>query len=182
MSSLGLRRVGGGHWTLASARVWFVGLMTVLGALWIVPTAGAATPQRFAVDFQQSDTIDCSEFNPAWTFEDDFIDFFHIDATVWSDANGNPLRAISHVEHTSNDVNSATGFTLHEHNNYVVIEDFVAGTATFNGAINIMQRRGVGSVIQNVGHKVFDEATGEPITLAGPNKADDSDFCAAVAP
>ena len=65
---------------------------------------------------------------------------------------------------------------------YVVISDFVAGTATFDGAINIMQRRGVGSVIQNTGHKVFDGQTGEPTTLAGPNKAGDQDFCAAIAP
>jgi hypothetical protein len=101
---------------------------------------------------------------------------------VFSDAQGNPLRVINHVEHTSNDVNSVTGFTVHEHNHYVVIEDFVGGTITLNGAINIMQRRGIGSVIQNTGHKVIDAETGEPITLAGPNKADDADFCAAIAP
>ena len=92
------------------------------------------------------------------------------------------MRAIEHIEHHSNDVNSVTGFTLHEHNHYVVITDFMAGTVTINGAINIMQRKGAGSVIQNVGHKVFDLGTGEPLVLRGPNKADDRDFCAAVAP
>ena len=101
---------------------------------------------------------------------------------VEADVQGNPLRAINHVEHTSNDVNGLTGFTLHEHNHYVVTEDFLGGTITLNGAINIMQRRGIGSVIQNTGHKVIDAETGEPITLAGPNKADDEDFCAAIAP
>ena len=60
--------------------------------------------------------------------------------------------------------------------------DFVAGTATVNGAINIMQRRGVGEVIQRTGHKVLDAETGEPIILHGPDRADDADFCAAVAP
>ena len=101
---------------------------------------------------------------------------------MFSDVNGNPVRALSQVQHTSNDVNSLTGFTLHEHNNYVAIEDFVAGTVTLNGAINIMQRRGIGSVIQKVGHTVFDAETGEPIMLAGANKADDSHLRAAIAP
>jgi len=157
-------------------------LGSLVGVLCAVPTAGARAPDRSTTDFQVPDTIDCSEFNPAWTFSDNFTDFFHIKSAVFSDAHGNPLRAISHVEHTSNDVNSLTGFTLHEHNHYVVIEDFVSGTITLNGAINIMQRRGIGSVIHNTGHKVIDAKTGEPITLAGPNKADDEDFCAAIAP
>jgi hypothetical protein len=157
-------------------------LGSLVGVLCVVPTAGATAPDRSTSDFQVSDTIDCSEFNPAWTFSDNFTDFFHIESAVFSDAQGNPLRAINHVEHTSNDVNSVTGFTLHEHNHYVVIEDFVGGTITLNGAINIMQRRGIGSVIQNTGHKVIDAETGEPITLAGPSKADDADFCAAIAP
>jgi hypothetical protein len=144
--------------------------------------AGAAAPQRFSFDFQFADTIDCSTFNPAWTFNDDFVDFFHNDAQVWLDSNGNPLRAIEHLRHISNDVNSVTGFTLHEHNNFTVVTDFVAGTQTLSGAINILQRKGVGEVIQNTGHKVFGFATGEPLVLRGPNRAGDADFCAAVAP
>jgi hypothetical protein len=144
--------------------------------------SAAASPQRFEFDFQSADSIDCSEFNPAWTFHDDFVDFFHDRGQVWFDGNGDPLRAIEHIEHTSNDVNSVTGFTLHEHNHFTVVSDFRAGTITLNGAINIMQRKGVGEVIQNVGHKVIDLATGEPLVLRGPNTADDADFCAAVAP
>ena len=98
------------------------------------------------------------------------------------DDEGELIRDIGHFYHRSNDVNSETGFTLHEHNHYVVVIDFVKGTVTQNGAINIMQRPGTGSVILNVGHKVFDFATGTPIVLRGPNRADDEDFCRAVAP
>ena len=125
-------------------------------------------PERFEFDFHFADTIDCSAFNTAWTFHDDFLDFFHVRGQVWLDANGDPLRAIEHVHHVSNDVNSVTGFTLHEHNHYTVVTDFVAGTITINGAINIMQRKDVGEVIQNTGHKVIDLATGEPLELHGP--------------
>ena len=144
--------------------------------------AAAAAPERFQFDFDFADTIDCSEFNPAWTFNDDFHDFFHVRGQVWLASNGDPLRAIEHVHHVSNDVNSITRFTLHEHNHYTVVTDFVAGTRTLNGAINIMERRGVGEMIHNSGHKVIDLATDEPLELHGPDMAEESDFCAAVAP
>jgi hypothetical protein len=145
------------------------------------PAAGAA-PERYTFAFDFSDTIDCSAFNPAWTFNDDFVDFFTGRGQVWLDAAGRPIKAIEHVVHRSNDVNSVTGFTLHEHNHFVVLYDFVRGTVTLNGAINIMQRPGAGSVILNAGHKVFDLETGIPFVLRGPNRADDEDFCRAVAP
>ena len=143
-------------------------------------SATAAAPQRF--EFVESDTIDCSTFNPAWTFNDDFVDFFEGRGQVWLDDAGQPIRAIEHIVHRSNDVNSVTGLTLHEHNHFVALYDFVRGTVTLNGAINIMQRPGAGSVILNAGHKVFDLETGTPRVLAGPDRADDEDFCRAVAP
>ena len=145
------------------------------------PAAGAA-PERYTFDFVFSDTIDCSQFNPAWTFNDDFVDFFEGRGQVWLNAEGEPITAIEHIEHRSNDVNSVTGFTLHEHNHFVALTDFVNGTLTLNGAINIMQRPGAGSVILNAGHKVFDLETGTPFVLRGPDRADDEDFCRAVAP
>ena len=145
------------------------------------PAAGAA-PGRYTFEFEFSDTIDCSSFDPAWTFNDDFVDFFTGRGQVWLDAAGRPIRAIEHTVHRSNDVNSVTGFTLHEHNHFVALYDFVRGTVTLNGAINIMQRPGAGSVILNAGHKVFDLETGTPFVLAGPDRADDEDFCRAVAP
>jgi hypothetical protein len=44
-----------------------------------------------------------------------------------------------------------------------------------------MQRPGVGSVILNAGHKVFDSETGLPLVLKGPDRADDEDFCRPLA-
>ena len=145
------------------------------------PAVGAA-PERYTFEAVESDTIDCSTFNPAWTFNDDFVDFFEGRGQMWLDDAGQPIRAIEHIVHRSNDVNSVTGFTLHEHNHFSVQIDFIAGTVTVNGAINIMQRPGAGSVILNAGHKVFDPETGTPFVLAGPDRADDEDFCRAVAP
>jgi hypothetical protein len=145
------------------------------------PAAGAA-PERYTFDFVFSDTIDCSQFNPEWTFNDDFTDFFEGRGQVWLNVDGEPIRAIEHIVHRSNDVNSVTGFTLHEHNHFVALYDFAQGTVTLNGAINIMQRPGAGSVILNAGHKVLDLETGTPFVLRGPDRADDEDFCRAVAP
>jgi hypothetical protein len=144
--------------------------------------AGATAPERFTDEFQNSDTIDCSQFNPDWMFNDDFVDFFTVRGEVWFDAEGNPVREIDHVHHVSNDVNSLTGFTLHEHNHITAIFDYVAGTVTLDGAIGIMQRPGVGEVIHVSGHKILDLETGEPIVIRGPDSNSDEDFCAAVAP
>src|SRR3954452_1196535 len=158
-----------------------VAVVALALALAASPAVGAA-PERYTFEDVFSDTIDCSTFDPASTFNDDFVDFFEGRGQVWLDAAGSPTRAIEHVVHRYNDVNSVTGFTLHEHNHFVVLLDFVHGTVTLNGAINIMQRPGTGSVILNAGHKVFYLETGTPFVLAGPDRADDEDFCRAVAP
>ena len=54
-----------------------VGLAVIAVALGVaVPPAFGATSEPYSFDFDFSDTIDCSSFNPAWTFNDDFVDFF----------------------------------------------------------------------------------------------------------
>jgi hypothetical protein len=160
-----------------------VGLAVLALALGVASSpAAAAAPERYTDEFMLSDTIDCSTLNPAWTFHDDFVDFFELRGQVWRDDAGEPVRRIEHVVHRSNDVNSVTGFTLHEHNHFTAQFDYVGGTVAVNGASNIMQRPGAGSVILNAGHKVFDLETGAPVVLAGPDRADDEDFCRAVAP
>jgi hypothetical protein len=153
-------------------------------ALTAVPEAASANaPERYPIDFVNSDSIDCSQFNPDWKFHDNFTDFFTGSGMVWTDQNGHQVRAIEHVVHVSNDVNSVTGFTLHEHNHINFVYDYVAGTVSLSGAINIMQRPGAGEVIHISGHKVFDLETGEPIVIHGPDTmGGDADFCRAVAP
>jgi hypothetical protein len=165
-----------------------VALLALLFAVLALPLgvatspAAATAPQRYTNEFVESDTIDCSTFNPAWKFNDDFVDFFDIRGQVWLDTAGRPIRAIEHIVHRSNDVNSVTGFTLHEHNHYTQEFDYAGGTVSVNGAVNIMQGPGAGSVILNAGHKVFDLETGAPVAVAGPDRAGDEDFCRAVAP
>ena len=159
-------------------------LATLAGivALAFATPAQATAPQRFEFDWQESDSIDCSMFDPNWTFRDDFVDFFHDRGQIWFDADGNPIRSIEHIEHTSNDVNSITGFTLHEHNHFVIQNDFLTRTGTSSGAFNIMQRRGVGEVIHSTGHRLMAFGVDQPLVIDGPEMASDADFCAAIAP
>ena len=102
--------------------------------------AVAAAPERYTDHFEETDTIDCSEFDPAWTFNDDFVDVFDIRGQVWLNDAGQPVRALEHIVHRSTDVNSVTGLTLHEHNHFTVQIDFIGGTVTVNGAINVASR------------------------------------------
>ena len=101
--------------------------------------------------------------------------------------NGGLVRITEHWEQTSTDVNSVTGLTIHEHNHFLVDVDLVHMTITLNGAINNAQRRGVGSVIQTTGHKVFeldlsrDPPLGSLLVNGGPFRSSDEDFCRAVA-
>ncbi len=154
-------------------------LMTVVLA---AAPARAGAPEAFTDHVEESNTIDCSVFDPGWQFHDDFLDILDFRGQVYRDRSGEVTRVLIHVQHRSNDVNSVTGFTLHEHNKYLVTLDFRAGTISFSGAINVMQRRGVGSVIRNAGHKVFGLDSDEVLQLSGPDIADDVDFCRAVAP
>jgi hypothetical protein len=150
------------------------------GVMYAAP-AQAEEPERYTDHLVEGDSIDCSTYNPNWTFHDDFVDTYDIDRTVYLNADGEPMRLIDHVEHHSDDVNSVTGFTLHEHNHFIVVFDLVNRTASFSGAENVMQRPSVGSVILYAGHKVFSFDSDEPIQFSGPATASDEDFCRAIA-
>ena len=143
------------------------------------PAAGAA-PERYTDEFDFEDTIDCSRLIRRGRSTTTSSTSSRAAARCgWTQRE--PIRAIEHILHRSNDVNSVTGFTLHEHNHYRLY-DFVGGTMTLNGAINIMERPGAGQVIHDAGHKILDLETGEPLVIRGPDVADDEAFCAAVAP
>lgn len=150
------------------------------GVMYAAP-AHAEPPQRYTDHFVEADSIDCSSFDPAWTFRDDFVDTYDVVGTVYFGSNGVPVRVVEHWEQRSDDVNSVTGFTLHEHNHYVVVYDLVERTATFSGANNVMQRPGVGSVIRWTGHKIYSWDSDVPIKFSGPAMAADEDFCRAIA-
>ena len=85
-------------------------------------TAASATPPtREPIAETDPGVVDCGNF------QDNFVDFFTGTATTFYDANGEPVKLFLNAEHTSNDVNSVTGFTVHEHGHLTVTLAWMAG-------------------------------------------------------
>ena len=128
------------------------------------PAAASATPpERMAFSFSNPGVTDCA------TFEDQFTDFFDAKAVTYFDSAGNPIRFVIHWEHHSNDPNSVTGLTLHEHGHFTETIDLISGTDTITGNEEVMNRPGTGVVVQDVGKVVYD-ADGNLVFFAGGRK------------
>jgi hypothetical protein len=143
--------------SLAAAGV--VALISAFGCV----GAGAAwgrAPERFAFSFSNPGVLDCG------SFEDQFTDFFTARGMTYFDRAGNPIRTVIHWEHHSNDTNSVTGLTLHEHGHFTETIDLLSGTDTITGNQEIANRPGTGVVVQDVGRVVYD-ANGNLIFFAG---------------
>ena len=126
-------------------------------------TASAKPPDRTAFSFSNPGVTDCG------AFEDHFTDFFAARAATYFDSTGNPVRFVIHWEHHSNDTNSVTGLTLHEHGHFTETIDLITATDTITGNEEVMNRPGTGVVIQDVG-KVVVDADGNVIFFAGGRK------------
>jgi hypothetical protein len=128
----------------------------VLGVALIAALAGpgwaAAKPPTHETlpPFEGPGVIDCG------SFQDNFVDFFTGTATTFFDGKGEPVRIVQHVEHHSNDVNSVTALTLHEHGHFTFTVDLIAETVTITGNQEVANRPKVGVVVQDVGRFVFD--------------------------
>ena len=135
--------------------VGLVGALAAAGqAVATPPTHETLPPQEFR------DFIDCG------SFQDNFVDFFNVVETTFYDSDGDRVRIVDHVEHHSNDVNSETGLTIHEHGHFTATADLIAGTVTITGNQEVANRRGVGVVVQDVGRVVFD-SDGNLLFFAG---------------
>jgi hypothetical protein len=146
----------------ATAMVGGLALASALG-LFGPAAASATAPERTAFFFSNPGVTDCG------TFEDQFTDFFDAKAVTYFDSAGNPIRFVIHWEHHSNDTNSVTGLTLHEHGHFTERIDLLSGTDTITGNEEIMNRPGTGVVVQDVGKVVYD-ADGNLIFFAGGRK------------
>lgn len=141
------------------------GPIAVMAAVALSSPAAASTraPERFTLSFTSPGTIDCG------TFQDQFTDFFDGAGAYYFDSTGNPIRIVVHWEHHSNDTNSVTGLTLHEHGHFTETVDLLAGTDTYTGNEEIMNRPSTGVVVQDVGKLVYD-ANGNVVFFAGGRK------------
>jgi hypothetical protein len=133
----------------------------------LAPAPGGALPglgplpESFSLSFSGSAKCD--------GFKDQFTDFFDGRAATYFDSAGNPIRYVIHAEHHSDDTNSVTGLTLHEHGTFTETVDLLTGTDTITGTQEIMNRPGTGIVVQDVGKVVFD-SHGDLVFFAGGRK------------
>jgi hypothetical protein len=153
-----------------------VGVFLVLA---VGSPANAAAPESFPVEFHGTGTVDCG------AFQDNFVDDLNGEASLFFDAVGEPSRLVIHWMHTSTDVNSVTGLTLHEHGDFTETIDLVTGTDTVTGNQEILNRPGFGVVVQDTGRQVYD-ANGNLISFAGGRKHSqvllgDQPFCDGLA-
>jgi hypothetical protein len=161
-----------------------IALMTAALAVGVLAApVAAATPYTEQITDLQVDTIDCGSFTVVMTR------WFSGHFTVYFDADGNATRVQVTVSVTGTVVNTTTGTTLPLRGGLQQTLDFVAGTASFSGAVFLVTRAGKGSVITDVGRFVVqfvDEDPANDIILleAGPHDAidlGDAAFCAALA-
>jgi hypothetical protein len=137
--------------TRTRPRVIGVVLVGFLGLVALLPAAASASaPTRIAFSFAEDGVVDCG------AFQDQYTDFYVVEGQVLSDADGVPVTVMLHYTHTSNDTNSVTGLTLHEHGHYLVVIDLLAGTFTTTGQQGNMNRPGTGEVVQGSGRRVYD--------------------------
>ena len=145
-------------------------------ALAALHVAGAAPPVNDKYTYTEGGSIDCG------TFVDNFVDYYTISDTTYFGRNGEAVKDVVHVGHISDDVNSVSGLTLHEHDHFVIIFDFVRGKTYLNGAEFVMNRKGEGIVLHDTGRLVFGENGIE--FQAGPhqvnNDGEDLAFCRAL--
>jgi hypothetical protein len=133
------------------AHVALTCLAMFLAALMGAASASATPPTHEALPpFESPGVIDCGNF------QDNFVDFFTGTQTTFYDMGGDPVRLVQHVEHHSNDVNSVTGLTIHEHGHFTFTVDLIAETVTITGNQEVANRRSAGVVVQDVGRAVFD--------------------------
>jgi hypothetical protein len=139
-----------------------VALISVVG--FVVPAAASSKPpDRFSVSRSNSDVVDCG------TFKDHYTDFLTGRGSTSFNQLGAPISLVIHWEHHSDDTNSVSGLTLHEHGHYTERIDLLSGTDTITGNEEIATRPGTGVVVQDVGRVVYD-ANGEIVFFAGGRK------------
>jgi hypothetical protein len=147
--------------TIARSAVALTAGLGMTVAVW--SPANAAAPARFPVEFHGTGTVDCG------TFQDNFVDDFYGEGATFYDSAGAPSRIVIHWTHTSTDTNSVTGLALHEHGHFTETIDLVTGTDTYTGSQEVMNRPGVGVIIQDTGRQVYD-ADGNLVFFAGGRK------------
>ena len=165
------------RWT--NQRLVTLAALVAIFTIGVTPGAVAMAPERLTFSRSSTGVVDCG------AFQDNYTDVFSGTETTFFGSDGNAIRIVVQMEHHSNDVNSVTGLTLHEHGHATFVFDLVNGGGSVSGNLEIATRPGTGVVIQDVGRLEFD-ADGNMIFFAGGTKHSqtiegEQIFCTALA-
>ena len=124
----------------------------------IVPVAAvadAAAPQKGPVEVVPYEfSADCSPYG--FAFENNVQGQESLWVETFFDAQGNPVRQVTHDSFVETDTNSVSGFSLRASGRRTDTLDFVAGTRTVVGKSFLMTAPGSGGVVHDAGRVVFD--------------------------
>ena len=141
--------------------------------------ATATTPERFSGTAHGSGTIDCG------TFQDNFVDHGTYRGTTFFDTSGTPIKIVVHWKGISTDVNSVTGFTLHEFNTQLRVFDLRDETFSLSGGLIRMKFPGEGLLLHDTGRAVIDTSKGVFVFLSARHdvfELGDEAYCRALSP
>jgi hypothetical protein len=163
---------------------WITRRGTVLAAaaavaLAMAPTAAATAPTSVDESFHRSipNFVACSGFTVRGEFD------VSRTVTTFYDNDGATVRQVTHVHFTGELINTATGKSIPDEGNQIVISDLTDGTTATVGRVRVVTVPHEGEILAQVGRVVRD-ASGNVIFIAGQQDFQTrnfDEFCAYMA-
>jgi hypothetical protein len=165
--------------TKGHARFWGAALLAALFALGAISPAAAAPPTTSTTTVQGTQLLaDCAGFQ---VFDDYAATIGH---TYFYDNDGNVIEIHQAINATDTYRQSVTGQSITMGSHFMVHIDVQAGLNASAGMQYHLMIPGLGHVLLEVGHSVYDFNTGVLVFVAGPHQVingDTSGLCAAFA-
>jgi hypothetical protein len=163
---------------MSKARLVLLAFMAAV-PLALASTAGATAPTIVDESFHRSipNFISCPGFTVRGEFD--------VTRTVMTfyDSDGAVVRQVTHVHFTGNLINTATGDSIPDEGNQIVIVDRAEGTTATIGRVRVVTVPAEGEILAQVGRVVRD-AAGNVVFIAGQQyvqTGEVDEFCAYMA-
>jgi hypothetical protein len=163
--------------TKVHARFWSPPLLAVVLALAVSVPASAAPPTRSTFLLQGTEALaDCGSFQVL----DDYD--VTVEQTIYYDKDGNAVEIHQAIKGTDTYRHSVTGEAITMGSHFMVHFDVATGLNSSTGLKYYLTVPGLGNVLLQVGHSVYNTNTGTWEFVAGPHQlkeGDTADLCAA---
>ena len=135
-----------------------------LSSILLIAQPAGATPPSVETFHEEDDFLfaDCGTFRLTETFTLD------LRVTTFFNAQGDPVRATTHVNYVGVITNSLSGNTYPDLAHFRVVTDLTTGETTVVGLAHLTTVPGLGPVLNGMGRVIFD-ANGNITFIAGPH-------------